>query len=76
MTVENGYSVVVDEDSGGWRVRIVAPSGAPAAERLCGNEPEARTYASTVNQHIYWLSEEKFRRYYRLPEPETDQAGR
>jgi hypothetical protein len=27
------------------------------------------TYASTVRQHIYWLSEEKLREYYRLPEP-------
>jgi hypothetical protein len=73
---ENGYNVEVDEDGGGWRVRIVGPSGVPVAERVCRDEPEARTYASTVNQHIYWLSEQKFRRYYRLPDPETEQAVR
>ncbi len=26
-------------------------------------------YASTVRQHVYWLSEEKFREYYRLADP-------
>jgi hypothetical protein len=29
---------------------------------------EARTYASTVRQHLEWLSEAAFRRYYLLPE--------
>jgi hypothetical protein len=33
------------------------------------DEAEARTFASTVQQHIYWLSPEKFREYYRLDEP-------
>jgi hypothetical protein len=27
---------------------------------------EARTYASTVQQHIGWLSEDQFREYYPL----------
>lgn len=45
------------------------PVGEDAHERACRDEREARTYASTVRQHIHWLSEPKFRRYYRLPEP-------
>jgi hypothetical protein len=36
------------------------------AERACGDHLEARTYASTVRQHIYWLTAEKFREYYRV----------
>ena len=48
---------------------IVDPDGRTVAERTCGHEAEARTYASTVRQHIYWLSEPKFRQYYRLPDP-------
>ena len=71
MTGENGYSVEVEEDREGWRVMILDPAGAAVAERACRGEPEARTYASTVNQHIHWLSEEKFRRYYRLPGPDS-----
>jgi hypothetical protein len=34
--------------------------------RACRDEVEARTYASTVRQHIEWLSEETFRSYYAL----------
>ncbi len=34
--------------------------------RACADEVEARTFASTVRQHIEWLSEETFRGYYRL----------
>lgn len=52
----------------GWRVLIVDPAGVPAAERPCADETEAWMYASTVRQHVYWLSEEKFREYYRLAE--------
>ena len=57
---------------GGWAVTIVDPQGAAVFERPCGSEEEARTFASTVEQHIAWLSEEKFRRYYRLAEPVAD----
>lgn len=49
-------------------MRIIDPSGKTASERPCRDETEAWTYASTVRQHVYWLSEEKFREYYRLPE--------
>jgi len=67
---DNGYAVWVDDGAGsGWRVVIVDPAGSEASERPCSDEAEARTYASTVRQHIYWLSEERFRQYYRLPEP-------
>ena len=64
----SGYRVEVD-GSEGWRVLILDASGRQVFERACPSEVEARTFASTVEQHLGWLSEEKFRRYYRLPEP-------
>lgn len=45
---------------------IVDPDGKESSVRACRDEVDARTYASTVRQHIEWLSEEKFREYYRL----------
>ena len=63
----NRYSVRI-QDEDGWRVVIVDPVGRDVSERVCAHETEARTYASTVRQHIYWLSEPRFRRQYRLPE--------
>lgn len=65
----NGYRVTTRRDGSGWSVAIVSPEGSEVAVRACRDEPEARTYASTVRQHIDWLSEPKFREYYRL-EPE------
>ncbi len=47
---------------------IVDPAGREVSSRACGDETEATTYASTVRQHVTWLSEGKFREYYRLPE--------
>jgi hypothetical protein len=41
------------------------------SERACTDQSEARLYASTVEQHIDWLSEDQFRRFYRLPEREA-----
>ena len=35
--------------------------GAVVFTRACAGEAEARTFASTVNQHLHWLSEAKFR---------------
>ncbi len=61
---DNGFRVVVREDPHGWRVTIVGPDGGMLSERACRDGAEARTYASTVRQHIYWLSEEKLRSYY------------
>ncbi len=63
---ENGFGVEVREATAGWSVAIVDPAGAVVGERSCGTQVEARTYASTVRQHIYWLSPEKFREYYRV----------
>jgi hypothetical protein len=65
----NGFSVDVRRGKDGWSVAIVDPAGVDASVRACSDEVEAHTYASTVRQHAYWLSEEQFRRYYRLLEP-------
>ena len=58
----------------GWSVAIVDPDGAPVSVRACRDEAEARTYASTVRQHAYWLSEENFRAYYRLGGADVTEA--
>jgi hypothetical protein len=67
MTVgENGFGVELKQGDGGVSVVITDGSGVVLAERPCADTAEARTYASTVRQHIYWLSPEKFREYYRI----------
>jgi hypothetical protein len=63
---ENDYSVQLRQTEQGWRVIIVDGSGATVGERACKDASEARSYASTVRQHIYWLSPEKFKEYYRI----------
>jgi hypothetical protein len=63
---ENGFHVELRQTDRGWRVEIIDASGAVAGERACRDASEARAYASTVRQHIYWLSAEKFREYYRI----------
>ncbi len=63
---ENGYRVRIAESQGGWRVAIEDPAGDVVMERACADGSEARTFASTVRQHIYWLSPDKFRDYYRV----------
>ncbi|HEX9123240.1 MAG TPA: hypothetical protein VF984_07765 [Actinomycetota bacterium] len=70
----NRYHVEVERGPEGWRVTILDPGGRPVAARACRDETEAWTYASTVRQHAYWLSEGKFREYYRLAVPD-DQEG-
>ena len=65
---ENRYGVRVDRGDAGWRVAIVDPGGAEVSSRSCADEVEARTYASVVRQHIEWLSEPVFRRYYAIAE--------
>jgi hypothetical protein len=62
----NGYAVRIDDDADGWRVTIEDPAGAVVLERACRDGSEARTFASTVRQHLYWLSAETFRSYYRI----------
>jgi hypothetical protein len=64
----NDYTVRVDRGDRGWEVQIIRPGGEIALARPCSDESEARTLASTVQQHIYWLSPGKFRDYYRLEE--------
>lgn len=65
-TAPNRFTVDVRRDGTGWSVAIVDPSGRDASLRACSSEDEASTYASTVRQHIGWLSEERFREIYRL----------
>ena len=67
MTVgENGFGVELREAGDGWRVVILDEAGSIVSERVCPDRSEARIFASTVRQHIYWLSAERFRTYYRL----------
>ncbi len=63
---DNRYEVEIVEDAAGWHVAIVDPGGEVMSRRACRDGTEARTYASTVRQHVYWLSEDAFRAYYRL----------
>jgi hypothetical protein len=67
-SVESGFDVEVRGGEGTWKVAILSPQGEVISERACSDGAEARTYASTVRQHIYWLSPEKFREYYRIEE--------
>jgi hypothetical protein len=62
----NGYAVRLNDAADGWRVTIEDPAGAVVLERACRDGSEARTFASTVRQHLYWLSPETFRSYYRI----------
>lgn len=65
----NRYTVDVrDGEDGAWSVAIVDPDGREASVRACRDEAEARAFASTVRQHIGWLSEERVREIYRLGE--------
>jgi hypothetical protein len=68
-TDPNPYSVRVQSGEQGWEVHIVGPTARIAWTRHCADEAEARTFASTVQQHIYWLSPAKFAEYYKLAEP-------
>ena len=65
----NRFSVEVRDGQGvSWSVAIFDPEGREVAVRACRDETEARTFASTVRQHIAWLSEARFREIYRLAE--------
>lgn len=63
---EKGYRVELRQTEDGWRVVILDPGGMVVRERACRDATEARTFASTVRQHLSWLSTEKFREYYRV----------
>jgi len=56
-------------------VVIVDDAAKEVFERRFQDEGEARAFASTVDQHSSWLSEGKFRRYYRIDEPEELRDG-
>ena len=58
------FDVQLLEGPHGWSVAIVEPDGEVLAQRACEDGAEARTFASTVRQHLYWLSPEAFRSYY------------
>jgi hypothetical protein len=60
--------VEVRQADGHWSVVIVDAQGRDVSARACRDETDAWTYASTVRQHVYWLSDEKFREYYRIGE--------
>jgi hypothetical protein len=62
----NGYRVRIEDRPEGWRVAIEDEAGSVVLERACTDGAEARTFASTVRQHVYWLSSAKFREYYRV----------
>ena len=77
VEARNRFSVEVRDGQGmgqgmgqgiGWSVAILDPEGREIALRACRDETEARTFASTVRQHIAWLSEARFREIYRLAE--------
>jgi hypothetical protein len=73
VEVRNRFSVEVRDGQGmgqgtRWSVAIFDPEGREIAPRACRDETEARTFASTVRQHIAWLSEARFREIYRLAE--------
>lgn len=65
----NRYRIEVARVEDGWVVRTLDPSGRQVGARACRDETEAWTYASTLRQHVYWLSEDRFRDYYQLPDP-------
>jgi hypothetical protein len=62
----NRYDVREAKGEAGWTVEILDPAGQVVWTRVCSGEGEARTFASTVRQHVSWLSEDKFREYYRI----------
>jgi hypothetical protein len=63
------YAVRVERDEQGWTVLIRTDDGVAVHVRACADEADAMTYASTVRQHLYWLSPETFREYYRIGQP-------
>jgi len=62
----NSYGVALTKSGDDWRVSILDYAGQPVSDRSFGSETEAGTFASSVRQHIDWLSEERFRDYYRI----------
>lgn len=69
VEARNRFSVEVRNGQGmEWSVSILDPEAREIAVRACRDETEALTFASTVRQHIAWLSEARFREIYLLVE--------
>ena len=66
LTASSEYDVSIVDGDEGWRVEIVSKSGDVLSSRACTDAVQARTYASTVRQHLYWLSADRFSQYYSL----------
>lgn len=60
------YEVELLDTPDGWAVAVVDRHGETVFRHACRDGVEARAFASTVRQHLYWLSEETFRAYYRV----------
>jgi hypothetical protein len=75
MSGPNRYRSRAERGEEGWRVVIVDPDGAEVFARPFPGENQARAFASTVDQHVSWLSEATFRRYYRLADPPEEQGS-
>jgi hypothetical protein len=67
-TATGGFDVALQQTESGWRVAILDGTGNVRSERACRDHSEARTFASTVRQHAYWLSPGRFREYYGIEE--------
>lgn len=63
---DQAYEVEILETPEGWAVAVVDRHGVPVFRRACSGGAESRAFASTVRQHLYWLSEGAFRAYYRV----------
>lgn len=63
---DHAYEVELLDTPDGWGVTVVDRHGEAVFRRACRDGTEARAFASTVRQHLYWLSEETFRAYYRV----------
>ena len=69
VEARNRFTVEVRNGQGmGWSVSILDPERREVAVRACRDETDALTFASTVRQHIAWLSEARFREIYLLVE--------
>lgn len=61
-----GWEVRVEGAGDAWQALLVDDAGSVLLERRFETEARARLFASTVEQHLGWLSEARFREYYRL----------
>lgn len=66
IAADETFRVELVEGPAGWGVAILDRDGLVATRRACRDASEARAFASTVRQHLYWLSEPVFRSFYRV----------